>query len=1807
MKKCKKPFKSSAANARSYLITNNIIDKYNNILDYNKLLVTRKKFKERGLQAYGVQGNPILIEDVGSRTGQVAFINKEFFKEIDRISGVKVSQKETLNSPLNEVDDIENHIRKSLEGVELEVDPTNEKNYVDNNTGTKYQRVSNLVPSKSISSNRPASRGNIIDLSVRDLFIEPNMTIEDFKERVKANQEFIRDRDTSRALETSFEFSEESMEELYDIITLFRNENPHMKVMSDIPSLWGEIVNPNYPELTDPKTGKINIAGTIDLLAINDLTGEIYILDLKSSSRNRRDVNDKYYDSYATSDQIQLSTYAELFTQRTGLPISGLFIFPLQVKEDKTLEKVVSIDNNKANLGNSPLIEMRYIQINNPIANSTKSTGQTYDESLLEEPIGDNYIEILEYKKKQHLKANEDLKVAKQKLIQANAKGVGERYDTERKKALENLKKLEKEVTEIENHIALLEKNKMGFMFAAISEDLDFMFQVINNEELYDIDKVNKNLEFYNNLLTPELMELYEEYSPLVSRVKYLIDKNREKVTSTVISMMAEDARFKEVLENLNNKKHRDYHKARRLLDKPTDYVITLEDITKESEDINWFSSQMLGMTDDQKASGIFNKFVYQLFNRTKNEAFSYIHKLEEKLDAFNKKHPTLRDKKFLMKPAEGLNPPSIIGIFTSSWDAEIKSFYAGIKNFRYNSKTFKEKQGHYNEQFNFLKTKANVINPALIPRFKQKYEGHVNDKYFKHSDEQMQNYENSLIELLGKEMYDTYVNNLEAKLEKFDEWISDNKGTTYYEDNMYSRNIWDFADAIWENRPTYSKSATTYGGTVFFNAFSDLIIIPKSKSTFVEMDPTTLERKTTVKDSGFYDENFRELRKDPSKLEAWNIYREMSEYFNETYNMSTERISIPLVKDSIARDLWKTMYYEDDFQLLKKLGSGFKSIFYSQRTPTSSDRVRSNYSSNYESEIKEMMKQFLYRGDSSEVAMEKARAQVDRTYSLDDLDANFKHGLNLAALHNARLQFETLANAIKFAQKNMFANNVNARKKLEDFINTRILNNVFESSGDLVENKTLGKKDRILTKYSAHEKVLKNNYKHLEKEIKKNGPFSYADGKLSFVHDIIPDSEGEMTDIYSVNGSIVNKEDFLKAFDEYITDKMAELGVNPTFTSILDGIATLRIYGSLAISPASGTFNRLEGLHTLFIMDATGDYWEPGMMVKANKWMAWRNIAKTTNPIFNRVGLDVTKRSHQVFEEVIKRFALLQDRKDEFDKVRANVDLNGFLFQWSTDLPEAKNQGQAIFSSWASTYITDNDGNKHRFINPDTGLFSAFDLDEDGKLVLNPNFTDFFGENMESSEMADLLTRAETVVSRVNGNYNKNDLVRFTKSVFTRALMQFKRWMPAHAAQRYGIAQREGEINIDLTEGGLMRDGRIMRTYQANPLVGVLSSLGYLNSMWGRSLLPSITSAITGAGVVGYGFKVAYDSFRAKKGTPEEIKIQADQLIDTLRFLQNVVTDSLNYPSEIIGPLTGTSRLRINTYGNNVFNPYRNSRMSIDDQNAIRTASKELSYQLVGLALKVLIFEVAKDILFGIGGDEDDETSKRRMFINFLQNTITRILATSSNWQANPLGLFTDTERISTVQHIADMVAVATKLGDDSWNDTMTSKAIGSFGVPNAVINLGVGGNMPWHNKTIYEVSPDMNSPLVVKPYKWVHDMYVPPNELAKREYTRVRKDVRTDIKSKFIGIENGKENLTIIADAILAEKTGSKIENEDYVTTMKRLELGQKLDIGNKNVEQVIITKLSERGVKPEQIKKIIDKLHEESRAGLFQSPVD
>ena len=1389
----------------------------------------------------------------------------------------------------------------------------------------------------------------------------------------------------------------------------------------------------------------------------------------------------------------------------------------------------VMFNNNQVYIIDALIEEDRNTNQQPSIFNSRHDSDQENSEEVL--PLGDNYVEFLNYKKDQLASVEKQLEFLFNKLKNEDTSD-----NREKQKTLNNLKR------ELDNQIKLLSENRVDYMFHTILEDLDNIEKALKDSSLSDIESIKKKLDFYNTFIVGtnpdykgESLSMYEgsDFDKISGQMNRIMENYQSNLENKIIEYLETDEGIQNILKN--------------------NPEISTKDLLNVSKDLNVVDTYLLGILSSNSKDTILPQFLFTLMQKVKYRNSLKVESLIDKINELEKTSGIVNPDWIYSKDENGDKDGYIIDTYSGQWFKALSRRNTLIKKYKEdrNNKDTTAKTS-YNEVINWLNDNAFVVDFTRLSAVKDIYGGHPEySKYFKYTKEQIEAYENNLSQKLGPK-YEDEVKKIINKLQKFEELKQDAPRTEWYERNIAENNIWEFLNNYKTNK--YMPIEYTYehgnkSSKVYFNAFYDLSIIPKDKVTrLVTTDAGPQYQEVNTK---FYDENFQdEVMSNPKNLEYYKLIKEASEYINNTYELSlTGRLTYPKIQASFAESVIANYKNKDINNMkvgtdaLRRLGHEWKAMYYEKGGHKFKDtKVTSNYSDVSKQEINEKAKLYQLQGLSRENAYNKARKEVLETYSTD-LGRDIKAVLMEAALHNTRLEVAPIADAFLTKYKDIdyvdpkgnVKERVNGIKRFEFYIDHVIYNNTQkyrESNNiegqswnpgiqkylDAMESHKIASKfagEKSLNLLSDTEKEV---YRGL-KELQLNGPtspFVIEDNGLKLEKRI---EEGKIK--YFKDEIELQEEEFNKEFNDYITDKISKLGLDLNLAGAIDGILKTVIYKNLALNPVSGIFNRIEGKHSAYIMDATGLYWTPGNFDIASDMLSYTTLRKLT---FDKVGLGGEKRIKQIeiFEAFAKKLGVLQDRKNELQR---NVSDSKFsmetfnLMKFSVDYPELKNQGGIMMAIMMDKTIKDKEGNDHPLLNKDTKEFTCFNV-ENGVLSFKPEF-----DNNTFEEFENLVIDITTAVSRSQGNYNPLDIMYAKKSIWGRAASMFLTWMPEHLHQRFGT---NNDNIIDYMTGKKKPEGRFITAFKANKvntLTGALAAIGISYGALG------VVGLVGAAGLSAY----VYNKYMKGYVNKDSVNRDVNHIQEFTQMLFSLGIEMINYPASMAQAIPGVGKLKIKN------NTFKNTTMTEQERQAMVTLTRELAIMLTMLSIKLAIMAMYK----GIGGEDDDKDDPRRMKYNFIQNQLSRSI-TSLNGFLNPYAFVKDNSRNAFLSELSDIYNLT--LGVATFDfDRVKDHALDPVPIPRILHK----GKMPYHDKIDYASQVDFEK--IPAPLHWTTELFkdvMSDGEYSdKKKYNKLRKEKREQIKEDLLSeYGDNKDALKTILDAKMKDQVGSKYKELSY-----------------------------------------------------------
>lgn len=265
------------------------------------------------------------------------------------------------------------------------------QSYTDKH-GNVYKRVTSLVPFTGEPMPEANTRGNVVDLLLRDFF-DPMQEVNNLNRFTAQGLEYLEKQNAIQETDVAMDagFFESLFDTFIEYANMFQEQN--LTVYSNVPSVMFKMGGEQY-------------AGTVDLVVHNNKTGTWGIIDLKTSREDRQlayEKNDKY--NYKGKDLKQQNAYREAFRQTVGLEIDTLQIMPLRVNPSSKENYIGSVVNTSAKKLLDVSTEKNIFEILNKTENAPKIDVDEYKEiagaeelaEVENDPDLDDYSDFLEY------------------------------------------------------------------------------------------------------------------------------------------------------------------------------------------------------------------------------------------------------------------------------------------------------------------------------------------------------------------------------------------------------------------------------------------------------------------------------------------------------------------------------------------------------------------------------------------------------------------------------------------------------------------------------------------------------------------------------------------------------------------------------------------------------------------------------------------------------------------------------------------------------------------------------------------------------------------------------------------------------------------------------------------------------------------------------------------------------------------------------------------------------------------------------------------------------------------------------------------------------------------------------------------------------------------------------------------------------------------------------------------------------------------------------------------------------------------
>jgi hypothetical protein len=1251
-------------------------------------------------------------------------------------------------------------------------------------------------------------------------------------------------------------------------------------------------------------------------------------------------------------------------------------------------------------------------------------------------PETDNFVEFIRYQKQI---------IERNKILIQEYKSKIKRKEGNKDSLNKKIRELYMDINSREETLSNLEKNSEENLFKALFEEIDQISKAIDN--VSDIENIKQRLEFIykfvkgvsmDNTSNEPIIKTFilenAEYPNLNLQLDNLVRKYNDSLEALAYKIISDDITF------YNNVLSRE--------DEFTEEQI--KGLFHATSDINALEKALLGLsqasTNDTVIPSIIQSYLNTHSTKRNSEVKKYSDRLRELIDKIDSK-----DFSFIFERNERGNlTGNLIDIHTEKYRKVLKRYY-DINN------EIISNEAKYKKKLSWIKQNVHIIDFRKISQVQEIYKDLYPEEYT-FTEEETKKYEQFLKDLLG----DFYQEEIEKVLETLESFET-------IKNNREEVNTKDFDRYIAQNNPyLFIKQFGTAeeNDTVSFKNSSGDIEEVWSKINYIRfvpkkevLSPNEYTGEFEKVSTGYYNSEFeKNILSDINKFNYWKLLKEIyTEYINPTYNINSYNdMSYAKIEKSFLEELKEQQNLAlKGGKTVKKAMYSFKSIFYERGFQSDLIGIRKNYQDNFKKQVVYLSKIYQSKSleelislakkeginisglsDKKDIIKEIATAKVITNYSMD-INSITGALLDMAALHKARQDTAPIARVLAEAHKLNDPNRKNSIERVNKWIDRVIYNYTEFERG----SESLAGRDFKISKQGWFKTLI-------EKVV--NVPFIKSIISSKFLK-LLDDSEKEMfkllldiknkgyknSEKYTVRDekdnlmyikagnsyfvqsgqhiTAITEEQFDKAFQNDIQDKIDALGVDLNAAGLIQGMLKLIIFKGLGLAPIAGIFNRIEGFNSSYIMDATGNYWTTGNFERANSFMAFYNSLKISPERMSSLDLKRFKELKK-FRILLNSMAIIQDRKNELQRNASFSKFNTETlnpFQFAVELPETHNQGAILLCILMDAEIKDKNGNTHKIFDKDKLEFTIYD-EADKKLFLKEEFrTEENIANWENFEVdlenlknnSYLLTKnkAKQAISRSQGNYDNLDVINITSSLWGRVISLFLKWMPEHFMQRFS-----GGYNFNIWTGEQGAKGRYREIWgnKGNltffAIMKVLLKFGLTPFSTGLSL--GVTGLVSVMGL--------YKIVKGRKG----LETQATLVQDLANFLQTMVIQTLNYPLTLF-----RSKYAINSFkiSEKIYGKNYNAR----EVQAMAALCRELAVQIAWLVVIALIKK-----LFWKDKDDEEYDENERQLQNFLDNQASRIISTLDNY-SNPVALITDLQRNSLLRELTNIQKFASAI----------------------------------------------------------------------------------------------------------------------------------------------------------------------------------
>ena len=634
------------------------------------------------------------------------------------------------------------------------------------------------------------------------------------------------------------------------------------------------------------------------------------------------------------------------------------------------------------------------IEVDDKIAFEIDSKKGLYDSEASNKfrktpPSGDNFVEIINYKKFQIEELEDKIKSLSSKLSDINKK----------KETLSKISTLKNLKQQLELQIASLNDKATDRLFHAVHQDIDKLMEDMENVTSFTLDEIKDRRDFiwefvkgttFDSQIPSDRFEGLpdnEEFNTIRGKLDAMKDKYNSSINKFEKAALEENTMFNQLISNIKNSGL-----------SASEIEIELDNLFLAKKDITSFDKYFLGINNSMQWDTLYPQLMYSEHAKERHKEHTKINRLIQNLKR------VVGDVKNIEFVKDVDSEGNLTGYVTDSYSHKWADFMFNIRKigsqFRIEGNSV-NKFNHYKRFINTALANGDFVDLRKLSLFKNNYSSDPNlSQYFKFTDEEISKYEQDLINKVGQEKYNKILESLTYQIENYLEDVNNGNKSNI---SLASSNIFEFLSVLEDKSNTdkliYTKDKNGNKISVFYNDLNSLTLIPKEQ---VVSGFNTATNSVDTVDSGYYNENFKKL--DPKQKEILAAYREAAEYFNHTYSLNKyDKLSFPKVMQEFKEQAAKNLSEKKFGKISKDLAHEYKAFFYEiGRFSVEGSDVKANYRDDSKKQIDKKASLYRYQGMDSSEAYKKAKKEVLSMYS-DDTLRDMEAILNLAAEQRAR------------------------------------------------------------------------------------------------------------------------------------------------------------------------------------------------------------------------------------------------------------------------------------------------------------------------------------------------------------------------------------------------------------------------------------------------------------------------------------------------------------------------------------------------------------------------------------------------------------------------------------------------------------------------------------------------------------------------------------------------------------------------------------------------------------------------------------